>query len=130
MTDPNVTQFANESASAFSQAAQNAQNLVKDGSSALSESGKGSAAAVVDLTKAYQELAAKNIKKLTEAVATLTSAKNPTEFLELQQKLVKDGIESAVNDSRHIAELTTAVFATAFEPMKKQFEAAQKSVTK
>jgi phasin family protein len=125
MTDPNVEKFTNESAAAFSKGAQTAQNLVKDGANALSESGKGSAAAVVDLTKAYQELAARNIKKLTEAVATLAAAKSPTEFFELQQKLIKDNVESAVNDTRHISELTTAIFTAAFEPVKKQIEAAQ-----
>jgi len=53
--------------------------------------------------------------------------KSPTEFFELQQKLIKDGVEAAVADSRHIAELTTAVFTAAFEPVKKQIEAVQKT---
>jgi len=33
----------------------------------------------------------------------------------------------AVSDSQHIAQLTTAVFTAAFEPVKKQIEAVQKS---
>jgi phasin family protein len=53
--------------------------------------------------------------------------KNPAEFIELQQKLIKDGVEAAVRDSRHIAQLATAVFTTAFEPVKKQIEAVQKT---
>jgi phasin family protein len=53
--------------------------------------------------------------------------KNPAEFIELQQKLIKDGVEAAVSDSRHIAQLATAVFTTAFEPVKKQIEAVQKT---
>ena len=47
---------------------------------------------------------------------------------ELQQRLtVKEGVEAAVNDSRHIAQLTTAVFTAAFEPVKKRIEAVQKT---
>ena len=43
----------------------------------------------------------------------LSAVKSPAEFLELQQKLIKEGVEAAVNDSRHIAQLTTAVFTAA-----------------
>jgi hypothetical protein len=33
--------------------------------------------------------------------------KSPAEFIELQQRLIKEGVEAAVTDSRHIAQLTT-----------------------
>ena len=64
-------------------------------------------------------------KNLTAAIKALSAAKSPTEFMELQQRLIKDGVEAAVSDSRHIAQLTTAVFTAAIEPVKKQIEAAQ-----
>ncbi len=57
----------------------------------------------------------------------LASVKSPTEFMELQQRLIKEGVEAAVKDSQHIAQLTTAVFTAAFEPVRKQIEAVQKS---
>ena len=113
---------------ALSRGAKAAKNILSDGANALTESGKGSAAAVQELAKAYQDLAARNVKNLTAALESLLAAKSPTEYLELQQKLLKDGVEAAVHDSRHIAELTTAVFTAAFEPVKKQFEAAQKNI--
>ena len=53
--------------------------------------------------------------------------KNPVEFIELQQKLIKEGVEAAVSDCHHIAQLTSAVFTAAFEPVKKQIEAAKKT---
>jgi phasin family protein len=53
--------------------------------------------------------------------------KDPSQFIELQQKLIKDGVEAAVSDSRHIAQLTSAVFTAAFAPVKKQIEAVQKT---
>jgi hypothetical protein len=41
--------------------------------------------------------------------------------------LIKDGVEAAVRDSQHIAQLTAAVFTAALEPVKKQIEAVQKT---
>ena len=94
---------------------------------ALTEGSNASKAAVGELIKAYQELATKNVSNLTAAMQALAAAKSPTEFIELQKQLIKDGVEAAVKDSQHIAQLTTAVFTAAFEPMKKQIEAVQKS---
>ena len=101
---------------------------MKGGTEALTESGNASRAAVQELTKAYQELATKNAKNLTAAMQALAAVKSPAEFIELQQRLIKEGVEAAVSDSRHIAQLTTAVFTAAFEPVKKQIEAVQKTV--
>ena len=59
----------------------------------------------------------------------LTAVKSPTDFIELQQRLIKEGVETAVGDSQRIAQLTTAVFTAAFEPIKKRIEAVQNSAT-
>jgi phasin family protein len=107
---------------------QAAETMMKGGTEALTESGNASIAAVQELTKAYQELATKNAKNLTAAMQALAAVKSPAEFIELQQKLIKEGVEAAVSDSRHIAQLATSVFTAAFEPVKKQIEAVQKTV--
>jgi phasin family protein len=125
MANPTVEQISKDGADTLSRSAQAAKKIAKDSSNTLAESGKGSAAAIKDLTHAYQELASNNVKSLTAAVEALIAVKSPTEFLALQQKLIKDGLETAASDSRHIAELTTAVFTAAFDPVKKQIEAAQ-----
>ena len=91
----------------------------------LTQSGNAAIAGFQELAKAYQDLATKNAEKLTSSIQTLAAAKSPTEFAELQQKLIKEGVEAAVSDSRKIAELTTSVFSTAFAPVKKQIEAFQ-----
>ncbi len=100
---------------------------MKGGAGTLTESGNAARAAVQELTTAYQELATKNAKNLTAPIQELSAVRGPTQFVELQQKLIKDGVEAAVSDSRHIAQLTTSVFTAAFEPVKKQIEAAQKT---
>jgi phasin family protein len=104
-----------------------AEKMMKGNADALSESGNASKAAVQELTKAYGELAAKNAKNLTAAMQALAAVKSPTEFMELQQRLIKEGVAAAVSDSKHIAQLTTAVFTAAFEPVKKQIESVQKT---
>ena len=97
---------------------------------ALTKGGNAAIAGFQELAKAYQALATKNAEKLTASIQALSTVKSPAEFVELQQKLVKEGVESAVADSREIAELTTAVFTAAFEPVKQQVEAVQKAATK
>ena len=89
--------------------------------------GSASRAAVQELTRAYQELATKNAKNLPAALQALAAVKSPAEFIELQQRLIKEGVEAAVSDSRHIAQLTAAVFTAALRAVKKQIEAVQKT---
>lgn len=97
---------------------------------ALTQGGNAAIAGFQELAKAYQALATKNAEKLTSSIQALATVKTPAEFAELQQKLVKEAVDAAVADSTKIAELTTSVFTAAFEPVKKQVEAIQKSVKK
>ena len=120
-------QFAEASAEVLSKSSEAADTAMRDTAAALTENGNASRAAIQQLTKAYQELATKNAKNLTAPIQELSAVRGPTQFVELQQKLIKDGVEAAVSDSRHIAQLTTSVFTAAFEPVKKQIEAAQKT---
>ncbi len=119
-------QIAEASAEALTKSGEAAEKIVKGNAEALTESGNASRAAIQEVTKAYQELAMKNAKNLTDAMQALAAVKSPTEFMELQQRLIKEGVQAAVSDSQHIAQLTTAVFTAAFEPVKKQIEAMQK----
>ena len=127
MANPIVENITKTNADALTKSSRAEETIMKGGAEALTERGNAARAAVQELTKAYQELATKNAKNLTAAIQALSAVKSPTEFIELQQKLIKDGVEAAVADSRHIAELTTAVFTAAFEPVKKQIEAVQKT---
>jgi hypothetical protein len=99
---------------------------IQDNAEAVSETGNASRPAVMELTQAYQELAVKNAKNLTDAMRALAAVKSPTEFMELQQRLVREGVEAAVRDSQHIAQLTTAVFTAAFQPLKNRFDSLQR----
>src|SRR5271167_4611412 len=120
-------QIAEASAEALTKSGQAAEKLMKGNADALAETGSASRAAVQELTRAYQELASKNVKNLTAAMQALAAVKSPAEFIELQQRLIKEGVEAAVTDGRHIAHLCSAVFTAAFEPVKQQIEAVQKT---
>jgi phasin family protein len=119
--------IAETSAETLTKSGQAAEKITKENVDALTESGTASRAAVQELTRAYQELATKNAKNLTAAMQALAAVRSPAEFIELQRRLIKEGVEAAVSDSQHIAQLTTAVFTAAFEPVKKRIEAVQKS---
>jgi phasin family protein len=93
-------------------------DLAKSSTQTLTKISSDSAAAAQELTKAYQEVATRNLKNVMSALQALATVKTPTAFLELQQKLIKDGMEDAMKDGQHIAKLTTAVFAAALEPVK------------
>ena len=120
-------QSAEAASKAVTKSGEAAEKIGKGNAEALTESGNASRAAVQELTKAYQELAAKNANNLTAAMQALAAVKSPTEFMELQQRLIKEGVAAAVSDGKHIAKLTTAVFTAAFEPVKKQIELVQKT---
>ena len=78
---------------------------MKGNADALTESGNPSRAPVQELTKAYQELTTKNARNLTAAMQALVAVKSPTDFIELQRRLIKEGVETAVGDSQRIAQV-------------------------
>jgi hypothetical protein len=103
------------------------ETIAKTNGNGLIDGASSSAAAFQELTRAYQELAAKNARNVTAAIQSLSAVKSPTEFVALQQTLIKECVQAAVSDSQNIAHLTAAVFTAAFEPMKKQMEAARQT---
>jgi len=103
-----------------------AENMVKENAAALAEGSSAATTAFQELAKAYQELATKNAKNLAAAIHALSSVRSITEFIDLEQKLIKEGVAAAVSDSTQIARLTAAVFAAAIDPVKKRIETAPK----
>ena len=110
---------------ALARSGEAANEMIKGNVDALTETGNASRAAVQELTKAYQELTTKNARNLTAAMQALAGVKSPAEYIELQQRLIKEGVETTVDDSKRMAQLTTAVFTAAFEPVMKRIQAVQ-----
>jgi phasin family protein len=110
---------------ALARSGEAANEMIKGNVDALAETGNASRAAVQELTKAYQELTTKNVRNLTAAMQALAGVKSPAEYIELQQRLIKEGVETTVDDTKRMAQLTTAVFTAAFEPVMKRIQAVQ-----
>ncbi len=127
MAKATIEEIARTNAEQLAKGGEAAAKMMKGGAEAVTESGAASSAAIQELTKAYQELAIRNAKNLTAAMDALAKVKSPPDLIALQQKLMKEGVEAAINDSQTIARLTGAMFAAAFEPLKKQIESVQKT---
>src|SRR5271168_3568952 len=120
-------QIVQESAEALTSSGEATKEIMKGNADARTDSGNASRAAVQELTKTYQELTTKNARNLTAAMQAMAAVKTPAEFVELQQRLIKEGVETAVVDSQRIAQLTTAVFTASFEPVQKRIQAGLNS---
>ncbi len=106
------------------------EHIAKANGDALAHGGTAALAGIQELAQAYQALAARNAAKLTESLQALSAVKTPTDFFQLQQRLISEGVAAAVKDSQEIAKLTTAVFTAAFEPVQKQIVSLQGSLTR
>jgi len=100
---------------------------VADAAAAPPEAGKAARAAFQELTQAYQELATRNVENLQSAIKALIAVKSPSQFIEVEQRLITEGVQAAVSDSQNIAKLTAAVFTAAFEPVKQHIQSLQKA---
>jgi hypothetical protein len=120
MSQSSVEKVAEANTAAASNAAVAATEA---NTAAATDSSKAAGAALKELSKAYQELATKNAENLKSSIQALAAVKSVKEFIEVEQKLIKEGVQAAVKDSQNIAHLTTAVFTAAFEPVKKRIEA-------
>jgi hypothetical protein len=102
------------------------EQIVNTSADALNESGNVSRDALQELAKAYQDLASKNTKTVTAAIRALAAVKSPPEFIELQQKQIRQGVLDTLSGNQRLGQLTAAVVASAFRPARKQIEAVQK----
>jgi phasin family protein len=92
---------------------ENAEAMVKSSNAAM----KG----FEEISKASQDLAAKSAASVDAAVKAMFSCKNPTDLADLQTRLARESIENAIVDGRKFAELTSAIFTAALEPLNARF---------
>ena len=130
MTETNVEPVVQAGTDTMSTPPPAAETITKQTAETVAETSHSATAALQELTKAYQELASRNVKNLTAAIQSISTVKSLAQFIELEQKLIKEGVEAAVSDSKNIARLTSAVFTAALDPIKKRIEAAQKASAK
>ena len=100
----------------------------KENVEAIAKTGAATVKAIEEITKAQQAVVAKNVEKADAAVKAIFAIKSPAEFADLQGKLARESIESAIADSRKLVELSSSAFTAAFEPLNARFAALQSLV--
>ena len=128
MSNATVEPIGKAATDAAAKLGKSTEHMMQANQETLASSSTAALNGLQELTKAYQALATRNAERLTASIQELAAVKTPAQFFELQRKLMTEGIEAAVNDGGHIAKLTAAVFAGAFEPVQKQFEALQSNL--
>lgn len=97
---------------------------------ALVESGKIAAKGAQEMGQAYAEDAKKGFEELTAALKELTTVKSPTEFIELQTKLVKKSFDTAVAQTSKNSEAFIKLAGDVFQPISNRVSVAVDSFKK
>lgn len=100
-------------------------SLSKDNADAVVKSSTVAAKGFEELAKYSQSYLAKSAETANAAVKALFSVKTPAELADLQSKLARETIESAISEGRKFAELSQSVFSAAFEPLNARIAAFQ-----
>jgi phasin family protein len=101
----------------------------KQNADALAQSSAQVAKAFTDLAHAQQALIARNVERADQAVRALLAAKSAHELAELNSRLLRDSIESAITDGRKLADLGTDAVSAALAPLNARFSAVKAAAT-
>jgi hypothetical protein len=74
----------------------------------------------LNLIRAHHAMGRRNTERLAVSMQALAAVKTPTEFVELQHKLLSKTLATVVSDGKTIAKLTTDAFTAAFNPLRKK----------
>lgn len=97
---------------------------------ALVESGKIAAKGAQEMGQAYAEDAKKGFEELTAALKEMTTVKSPTEFIELQTRLVKKSFDTAVAQTSKNSEAFIKLAGDVFQPISNRVSVAVDSFKK
>lgn len=100
-------------------------SLGQDNADAFAKSSAAAVKGFEEMTKASQALVARNAEKTDAAMKAMLAIKSPTDFADLQGKLAREAIETSIAEGRKFAELATATFTAALEPLNARFAAFQ-----
>ena len=96
----------------------------KDNVEALVQSSTLAAKGFEELVKAYAAYTGQTIDKANATVKALSSAKSPTEFIQLQAQLTKENAESLLADSKKLAEIVNTIVTSSLAPIQTRIKAA------
>jgi len=97
---------------------------------ALVESGKIAAKGVQDMGQTYAEDTKKSFEELTAALKEMTSVKSPTEFIELQSKMVRKSFDTAIAQTSKNSEAFLKLAGDVIQPISNRVSIAVDSFKK
>lgn len=97
---------------------------------ALVESGKIAAKGAQDMGQTYAEDTKKSFEEMTAALKEFTAVKSPTEFIELQTRLVKKSFDTAVAQTSKNSEMFLKLAGDVFQPISNRVSVAVDSFKK
>lgn len=97
---------------------------------ALVESGKIAAKGAQEMGQTYAEDTKKGFEELTAAFKEMTTVKSPTEFIELQTRLVKKSFDTAVAQTSKNSEAFLKLAGDVFQPISNRVSVAVDSFKK
>ena len=110
--------------------ASQATEFSKGNVEALVESGKIAAKGVQEMGKTYAEDTKSTFEELTAAMKEMTTVKSPTEFIELQTKLVKKSFDTAMAQTSKNSEAFLKLAGDVFQPISNRVSVAVDSFKK
>lgn len=99
--------------------------LGKDNAEAMVKSSTVAMKGIEELSKAWQSMVVRSAEKTDTAVKAMAACKSPVEIAELQGKFARESVETAISETRKIAELSQSVFSAALEPLNARIAAFQ-----
>lgn len=99
--------------------------LGKENAEAFVKSGNAAYKGFEELSKVAQSLASKSLEQSDAAVKALLAVKSPAELADVQGRLAREAVESAIADSRKLAELVGSIYSSTVEPISSRFAALQ-----
>jgi len=76
------------------------------------------------LAKHFVELTTKSFEDAVAASKKIAAVKSPTEFMQVQTKLIQDSFESMVGETKKVSDITTTIFKDVSAPLAAQFKTA------
>ncbi len=103
--------------------------LGKDNADAMVQSGTAAMRGFEAMAKAGQALAARQTETMEAAVKALFACRSVADFADLQGRLARESMETAIAEGRKFADLATAAATATLQPLTQRATAFQASAT-
>jgi phasin family protein len=122
--------FSRKQMDEMNKAAEEMNSFAKGNLEAVIASSQAAAKGFETLTKAATDYSKKSMEGMGESWKTLTSAKTPKDFFEVQTATAKSQYDAMITEASKMSELTLKVMADVFEPLSSRMSLAAEKFAK